>query len=185
MVYIDEIKKTFVVFFKYFFNQAYCLSFIFLCFQIKIFMASNTKLRVTVTLQPSGKSSVIIIQTFDDLLRQCSSKFRVKVRRIFLSTTGEELFTDLSRISNDTKLIVTCGDIYTVANPSSTIKNDPMIDSSAVSIQIIANKTLVEQAAVDQLNNVARIYPHVKHIWGIDFSSYENVNMIVELFTRE
>lgn len=129
-------------------------------------MASNTKLRVTVTLQPSGKSSVIIIQSFDDLLRQCSSKFRIKARRIFLATTGEELSTDLSRISNDTKLVVTCGDIYTVTNPSSTTKTDSIIDPSTVSIQIIANRTLVEQAAVDQLKNVARIYPHVKHIWG-------------------
>jgi hypothetical protein len=131
-------------------------------------MASNTKLRVTVTLQPSGKSSVIIIQTFDDLLRQCSSKFRVKARRVFLATTGEELLTDLSRISNDTKLIITCGDAYTLANPSSTTKTDSTIDPSSVSVQVIANRTLIEQAAIDQLKNVARIYAHVKHIWGID-----------------
>ncbi|CAF1066935.1 unnamed protein product [Rotaria sordida] len=131
-------------------------------------MASNTKLRVTVTLQPSGKSSVIIIQTFEDLLRQCSSKFRVKVRRIFLATTGEELLTDLSRISNDTKLIVTCGDTYTIANTSSSTKTtDSIIDSSSVSIQIIANRTLIEQAAIDQLKNVARLYAKVKHIWGM------------------
>jgi len=131
-------------------------------------MASNTKFRVTVTLQPSGKSSAIIIQTFDDLIRQCSSKFRVKACRIFLATTGEELSTDLSRISNDAKLIVTCGDTYTVANLSSTVKTDSTIDPSAVSVQIIANRTLVEQTAIDQLKNVARIYAHVKHIWGMD-----------------
>jgi hypothetical protein len=129
-------------------------------------MASNTKLRVTVTLQPSGKSSVIIIQTFDDLLRQCSSKFRVKARRVFLATTGEELSNDLSRISNDTKLIVTCGDTYTVANPPSTTT---IPNASSVSVQIIANRTFVEQAAIDQLKNVARIYPHVKYIWGASF----------------
>jgi hypothetical protein len=129
-------------------------------------MASNTKLRVTVTLQPSGKSSVIIIQTFDDLLRQCSSKFRVKARRVFVATTGEELSTDLSRISNDAKLIVTCGDAYKLANPPTTTKTDSIIDSSAVSVQVIANRTLVEQGAIDQLKNVAKIYPHVKHIWG-------------------
>jgi predicted transcriptional regulator len=111
---------------------------------------------------------VIIIQTFDDLIRQCSSKFRVKARRVFLATTGEELSTDLSRISNDTKLIVTCGDTYTVANLSSTAKTDSTIDPSAVSVQIIANRTLVEQTAIDQLKNVARIYAHVKHIWGMD-----------------
>lgn len=128
--------------------------------------SSNAKLRVTVTLQPSGKSSVIIIQTLDDLLRQCSSKFRVKARRVFSATTGEELSADLSRIENDAKLIVTCGDTYTVANPSSTKKPDVNIDVSAVSMRIIANRTLVEQAAIDQLKNVARIYPHVKHIWG-------------------
>ena len=131
-------------------------------------MASNTKLRATLTLQPSGKSSVIIFQTFDDLLRQCSSKFRVKARRVFLSTTGEELSTDLSRVSNDAKLIVTCGDAYTVLNPPTTTKADSMINSSSVPVQIIANRTLVEQAAIDQLNNVARIYAHVKHIWGIE-----------------
>ncbi|CAF2567594.1 unnamed protein product [Rotaria sp. Silwood2] len=131
-------------------------------------MASNNKLRVTVTLQPSGKSSVIIVQTLDDLLRQCSSKFRVKARRAFLATTGEELLTDLSRISNDTKIIVTCGDTYTMANRSpTTTTNDSTIDSSSVSIQIIANRTLIEQAAVDQLKNVARLYAKVKHIWGI------------------
>jgi pyruvate/oxaloacetate carboxyltransferase len=130
--------------------------------------SSNPKIRVTVTLQPSGKSSVIIVQTFDDLLRQCSSKFRVKARRVFLPSTGEELLTDLSKISNDTKLIVTCGDAYTVANPPSASKTDSKIDSSSVSVHIIANRTLVEQAAIDQLKNVARIYPHVKHIWGID-----------------
>ncbi|CAF4609767.1 unnamed protein product [Rotaria sp. Silwood1] len=129
-------------------------------------MASNNKLRVTVTLQPSGKSSVIIVQTLEELLRQCSSKFRVKVRRIFLATTGEELLTDLSRISNDTKLIVTCGDTYTIANTSSSKTTDSIIDSSSVSIQIIANRTLIEQAAVDQLKNVARLYAKVKHIWG-------------------
>jgi hypothetical protein len=129
-------------------------------------MASNTKLRVTITLQPSGKSSVIMIQTFDDLLRQCSSKFRVKARRVFLATTGEELSTDLSRISNDTKLIITCGDAYTLANPPTTVKTEPIIDSSGVSVQVIANRTLVEQAAIDQLKNVAKIYPYVKHIWG-------------------
>jgi len=131
-------------------------------------MATNTKVRVTVTLQPSGKSSVIIVQTLDDLIRQCSSKFRVKARRIFLATTGEELLTDLSGISNDTKLIVTCGDMYTLANPPAISKPDSMIDPTTVSVQIIANRTLVEQAAVDQLKNVARIYAHVKHIWGID-----------------
>jgi len=136
-------------------------------------MASNTKLRVTVTLQPSGKSSVIIIQTFDDLLRQCSSKFRVKARRVFLATTGEELLTDLSRISNDAKLIITCGDTYTSANPSSTTKTDSTIDPSSVSVQVIANRTLIEQAAIDQLKNVARIYAHVKHIWGIDKNDSE------------
>jgi hypothetical protein len=141
-------------------------------------MASNTKFRVTVTLQPSGKSSVIIIQTFDDLLRQCSSKFRIKARRIFLATTGEELFTDLSRISNDTKLIVTCGDIYSIANPSSITKPDSLIDSSSVSVQIIANRTLVEQAAIDQLKNVARIYAHVKHIWGIDKEEKANPEIL-------
>ena len=131
-------------------------------------MASNsTKLRVTVTLQPSGKSSVIIVQTLDDLLRQCSSKFRVKARRVFLATTGEEVLTDLSKISNDMKLIVTCGDIYTSANPSSTTNTNSQIDASTVSVQVIANRTLVEQAAIDQLKNVARIYAHVKHIWGI------------------
>lgn len=129
-------------------------------------MASNTKLRVTVTLQPSGKSSVLIIQTLDDLLRQSSSKFRVKARRAFLAATGEELSADLSRLENDAKLIVTCGDTYTIANPTSTKKSDIKIDTSAVSMQIIANRTLVEQAAIDQLKNVARIYPHVKHIWG-------------------
>jgi len=141
-------------------------------------MASNTKFRVTVTLQPSGKSSVIIIQTFDDLLRQCSSKFRIKARRIFLATTGEELFTDLSRISNDTKLIVTCGDIYTIANPSPITKPDSLIDPSSVSVQIIANRTLVEQAAIDQLKNVARIYAHVKHIWGIDKEEKANPEIL-------
>lgn len=130
--------------------------------------SNNSKLRVTVTLQPSGKSSVIIVQTFDDLLRQCSSKFRVKARRVFLATTGEELLTDLSRISNDTKLIVTCGDTYTSANPPATTNTNTTIDPSSVSVQIIANRTLIEQAAVDQLKNVARIYAHVKHIWGID-----------------
>jgi hypothetical protein len=130
-------------------------------------MASNTKVRVTVTLQPSGKSSVIIIQSFDDLLRQCSSKFRIKARRIFLATTGEELSTDLSRVSNDSKLIVTCGDAYTLANPPSKSTTDSIINSSSVPVQIIANRTLIEQAAIDQLNNVARIYAHVKYIWGI------------------
>lgn len=129
-------------------------------------MASNAKLRVTVTLQPSGKSSVLIIQSLDDLLRQCSSKFRIKARRIFLANTGEELLTDLSRIDNDTKLIVTCGDPYTLTNPPSIKKSGTNIDPSAVSMRIIANRTLVEQAAIDQLKNVARIYPHVKHIWG-------------------
>ena len=131
-------------------------------------MASSAKLRVTVTLQPSGKSSVIIIQSFDDLLRQCSSKFRVKARRVFLATTGEELSTDLSRLPNDAKLIVTCGDAYTLANPSLTSRTDSLIDASAVSVRIIADRTLVEQAAIDQLKNVAKIYPHVKHIWGRD-----------------
>jgi len=144
-------------------------------------MASNTKLRVTVTLQPSGKSSVIIIQTFDDLLRQCSSKFRVKARRVFLATTGEELSTDLSRISNDTKLIVTCGDTYTVANPSSTAKTDSIIDPSAVSVQIIANRTLVEQTAIDQLKNVARIYAHVKHIWGMHTNDTRDLQIFSNL----
>ncbi|CAM4940703.1 unnamed protein product [Rotaria socialis] len=135
-------------------------------------MASNTKIRVTVTLQPSGKSSVIIVQTLEDVLRQCSSKFRVKARRVFLATTGEELSKDLPRISNDTKLIVTCGDAYTATtNSTSTIKKDSAIDPSTVSIQIIANRTLVDEAAIDQLKNVARLYPKVKHIWGIDNSN--------------
>ncbi|CAF1005439.1 unnamed protein product [Adineta steineri] len=130
-------------------------------------MASNAKIRVTVTLQPSGKSSVLIVQTLDDLLRQCSSKLRVKARRIFLASTGEELLTDLSKVSNDMKLIVTCGDTYTVTNPPSTTQTNSIIDSSKVSVQVIANRTLVEQEAIDQLKNVARIYPHVKHIWGM------------------
>lgn len=135
-------------------------------------MASNTKTRVTVTLQPSGKSSVIIIQTFDDILRQCSSKFRVKARRVFLATTGEELSTsNLSRISNDAKLIVTCGDAYTIANTSPI---EAPIDSSAVSVEVIANRTLIEQAAIDQLKNVARLYANVKHIWGIEFHVCRN-----------
>jgi len=134
--------------------------------------SSNTKYRVTVTLQPSGKSSVIIVQTLDDILRQSSSKFRVKARRVFLATTGEELLTDLSKVSNDTKLMVTCGDTYTIANPLPTTNTDSPIDPSSVSVQIIANRTLVEQAAIDQLKNVARIYAHVKHIWGRkEFSS--------------
>ena len=128
-------------------------------------MASNAKVRVTVTLQPSGKSTVILVQSLDDLLRQCSSKFRIKARRVFLATTGEELVTDLpSRVSNDTKLIVTCGDNYTLANPSS--KAETPIDASSVPVKVIANRTLIEQAAIDQLTNVARIYPHVKHVWG-------------------
>ncbi|UJR09381.1 hypothetical protein I4U23_013624 [Adineta vaga] len=130
-------------------------------------MASNTKLRVTVTLQPSGKSSVLMVQTLDDLLRQCSSKFRIKARRIFFSTTAEELLTDLTGVSNDTKLIVTCGDTYTLGNLSSTTKVKTSIDPSSVSIQIIANRTLIEDTAVDQLKNVARIYARVKHIWGM------------------
>lgn len=142
-------------------------------------MATNTKVRVTVTLQPSGKSTVVIIQSLDELLRQCSSKFRVKARRVFLANTGDELTTDLSRISNDTKLIVTCGDTYTLANPLSTAKTDSSIDSSKVSVQIIANRTLIEQAAVDQLKNVAKIYPRVKHIWGKDKKIIVN---FVEIF---
>ncbi|CAF4798703.1 unnamed protein product, partial [Rotaria magnacalcarata] len=81
-----------------------------------------------------GKSSVIIVQTLEDVLRQCSSKFRVKARRVFLATTGEELSKGLPRISNDTKLIVTCGDAYTItANSTSTIKEDSAIDPSTVS----------------------------------------------------
>ena len=136
------------------------------CLSDTYLMASNTKVRVTVTLQPSGKSSVLIVQSFDDLLRQCSSKFRVKARRIFFPTTAEELLTDLTGVSNDTKLIVTCGDTYTLANPPTSTKLRSTIDPSSVSIQIIANRTLVEETAVDQLKNVAKIYAHVKHIWG-------------------
>ena len=130
-------------------------------------MASNTKVRVTVTLQPSGKSSVLIVQTLDDLLRQCSAKFRVKARRIFFPTTAEELLTDLTGVTNDTKLIVTCGDTYTLGNPPASPKPKSTIDPSSVSIQIIANRTLVEETAVDQLKNVAKLYAHVKHIWGM------------------
>ena len=127
-------------------------------------MASNAKVRVTVTLQPSGKSTVILVHSLYDLLRQCSSKFRIKARRVFVATTGEEIVTDLlSRVSNDTKLIVTCGDSYTIANPPSKAAT---IDSSSVPVKVIANRTLVEQAAIDQLNNVTRIYPHVRHVWG-------------------
>lgn len=142
-------------------------------------MASNTKLRVTVTLQPSGKSSVIIIQSLEDLLRQCSSKFRVKARRVFLAATGEELLTDLSKISNDTKLIVTSGDTYTVSNPTSTVKQDSTIDPSSIPIQVIANRTLVEEAAIDQLKNVARLYAKVKRIWGINIFEIIHKNSIM------
>lgn len=127
-------------------------------------MASNRKVRVTVTLQPSGKSSVIIGQTIDELLRQCSSKFRVKARRLFLSTTGEEILDNFERISNDSKLIVTCGDTYTVTNPPSTT---PIDLSSDVSVRVIANRTLIDDAAIDQLKNVAKIYAHVKEVWGM------------------
>ena len=138
-------------------------------------MALRAKLRVTVTLQPSGKSSVLIVQTLEDLLRQCSSKFRVKTRRVFLATTGEELLTDFSGILNDTKLIVTCGDTYTIPN----IPLNVTIDPSLVSIRIIACRTLVEQAAIDQVNNVARIYPQVKHIWGIDKNDHFLLSFVI------
>lgn len=128
-------------------------------------MASQAKVRVTVTLQPSGKSSVLIIQTFDDLRRQCSSKFRIKTPRIFLAATGGELLTDLAGVSKDTKLVVTCGDLY-ISQTASSTTTDPPIDASAVSVAVVANRTLIEQTAIDQLQNVARIYPHVRHIWG-------------------
>lgn len=126
-------------------------------------MASAKRIRLTVTEQRSGKSSVVIVQNFDDLRRQCTGKLRLKSPRFFLANNGEEILTDLSHLSNDMKLIVTSGDLYVPVISSST----PIIhDTSSISIRIIANQTLVEQAAVDQLNNVAKIYAKVKQIWG-------------------
>jgi hypothetical protein len=131
-------------------------------------MASAGKVRVTVTVQSSGKSSVFLVQTLDDLLRQCSSKFRIKARRIFLAATGEEILTNLSNVTNDTKLIVTCGDLYVSSKSASIGTGSSVVEPSlAISVRIIANRTLIEQTAVDQLNNVARIYSHVKHVWGM------------------
>ena len=126
-------------------------------------MASAKRLRLTVTVQPSGKSSVLIVQSLDDLRRQCTGKFRLKSPRLFLANSGEELLTDLSQIPNDTKLIVTGGDLYVPVTSASA----PVVhDTSSIPIRVIANRTLVDQAAVDQLNNVAKIYAKVKQIWG-------------------
>lgn len=126
-------------------------------------MASSTRLRLTVTVQPSGKSSVLIVQSFDDLRRQCTSKFRLKTPRIFLATTGDEVQSDLSRLCNDTKLIVTGGDLYA---PVTSGTAPVAIDTNSIPIRIIADRTLVEQTAIDQLQNVAKTYPKVKQIWG-------------------
>lgn len=123
--------------------------------------------RVTVSLQSSTKSSVVIVKTFDDLLRQCSSKFLIKARRIFHATTGEELVHHLNGITNDTKLIVTEGDVYTVNHKSGHVKHDKPDNIVPIQSTIVANRTLIEETAVEQLNNLPRFYSKIKRLWGM------------------
>ncbi|CAF0917581.1 unnamed protein product [Didymodactylos carnosus] len=142
-------------------------------------MSMPKKVRVTVILQPSGKSTVLIVnnENIDDLLKQCSSKLKVKARRLFISTTGIELtsFNASTLLSDDLKIIVTSGNQYTINNSSATdgatsidhVPETEQLNSHPAIVRIIARDTLIDQSAIDQLNNVAKLYRGVKYVIGM------------------
>jgi release factor H-coupled RctB family protein len=141
---------------------------------------SAARLRVTVsTLQ--GKSSPLVISSsvgYSDFLVSCSSKLKVKAKRIWL-VSGLELNAEnfTSNLADGIKLIVSKGENYQSANklPAESEANGTAVGLSSASatpaspvvIRVISRHSEVTPTAVNQLNSVARLYRDVRYAIGL------------------